>query len=225
MLRMRALRAQNLRDQAHDVIRASIIAGELEPGEIYSATVLAQRLGVSATPVREAMLDLASAGLVEPVRNRGFRILTPDERDLDEISELRLMLEAPAMRVLVERATDAQLAEFETTVREIEETAEAGDLAAFLLADRDFHLGLLELTGNRRLVRLVGQLRDQTRLVGLKPLAESGRLMASAREHRVILDALRQRDADRAEELMRTHLVHTRGIWAGRTEDDAGRAA
>ena len=217
---MKALRPQSLREQAQNVIRASIIAGELEPGEIYSATTLAQRLGVSATPVREAMLDLASAGLTAPVRNRGFRILAPEERDLDEISELRLLLEAPAMRVVVERATDAELTALERVVREIETTAEAGDLAAFLLADREFHLGLLELTGNGRLVRLVGQLRDQTRLVGLKPLAESGRLMASAREHRVILDALRERDADRAQEVMRTHLVHTRGIWAGRAEQD-----
>lgn len=204
------------------VIRASIAAGELAPGEIHSATVLAERLGVSATPVREAMLDLASSGLVEPVRNRGFRVLTPDERDLDEISELRMMLEVPAMRMVAEGATDEQLAAFDSVVAEIEATAVKGDLSAFLLADRDFHLGLLELTRNRRLVKLVEQLRDQTRLVGLKPLAESGRLEASAREHRAVLDALRERDADRAEQLMHTHLEHTRGIWAGRAERPAG---
>jgi DNA-binding GntR family transcriptional regulator len=218
---MRALTSESLRDQAGKVIRASILAGELEPGEIYSANVLAERLGVSPTPVREAMLDLASAGLVEPVRNRGFRVLVADERDLDEISELRLMLEVPAMRGVVERASDEQLSALESVVAEIERSAAEGDLARFLLVDRDFHLGLLELTGNRRLVRLVGQLRDQTRLVGLKPLAESGHLNASAREHRLVLDALRERDADRAQELMRSHLEHTRGIWAGRAERPA----
>jgi DNA-binding GntR family transcriptional regulator len=218
---LKALTRQSLRDQAGRVIHASIIAGELAPGEIYSATVLAERLGVSPTPVREAMLDLASAGLVEPVRNRGFRVLTADERDLDEISELRLMLEVPAMRRVVDRATGAQLDALAGLVAEIEESAAAGDLARFLVADRDFHLGLLELTGNGRLVRLVGQLRDQMRLVGLEPLADSGRLNASAREHRIVLDAVCARDADRAEELMRAHLVHTRGIWAGRAENRA----
>jgi len=200
------------------VIRASILAGELKAGEIYSATVLAQRLGVSPTPVREAMLDLANGGLVEPVRNRGFRVLAPDERDLDEISELRLMLEPQAMRVVVERADDAQLAEMEAIVETIEERAEAADVAGFLLADRQFHLGLLEILGNGRLVRLVAQLRDQTRLAGITELAREGNLTASAREHRDILAALRKRDADAAEELMRRHLVHTRGIWAGRSE-------
>ena len=215
---MKTLTPTSLREQAGQVIRASILAGELEAGEIYSATVLAERLGVSPTPVREAMLDLASGGLVEAVRNRGFRVLTPDDRDLDEISELRLMLEVPAMRVVVERAKDEQLEAFEEIVAEIEDRAEAADVAGFLVADRAFHLGLLELLGNGRLVAIVRQLRDLTRLVGITELAREGNLAASAREHRDILDALRARDADEAEALMRTHLIHTRGIWAGRSE-------
>jgi DNA-binding GntR family transcriptional regulator len=218
MAPMKALTPTSLREQAAQVIRASILADELKAGEIYSATVLAQRLGVSPTPVREAMLDLANGGLVEPVRNRGFRILMPDERDLDEISELRLMLEPAAMRSVSELATDAQLAELESVVVEIEERAEAADVAGFLVADREFHLGLLEILGNRRLVRLVAQLRDQTRLSGISELAREGNLTASAREHRDILAALRARDTDAAEQLMRKHLVHTRGIWAGRSE-------
>jgi DNA-binding GntR family transcriptional regulator len=142
----------------------------------------------------------------------------PDERDLDEISELRLMLEPAAMRSVSELATDAQLAELESVVVEIEERAEAADVAGFLVADREFHLGLLEILGNRRLVRLVAQLRDQTRLSGISELAREGNLTASAREHRDILAALRARDTDAAEQLMRKHLVHTRGIWAGRSE-------
>jgi DNA-binding GntR family transcriptional regulator len=215
---VKALTQTSLRQQAAEVIRASILAGELRAGEIHSATVIAQRLGVSPTPVREAMLDLANGGLVEPVRNRGFRVLTPDEGDLDEISALRLMLEPAAMRLVIEKATDDELAEMESVVTTIEERAEVADVAGFLVADRTFHLGLLELLGNRRLVRLVAQLRDQTRLVGIAELAREGNLTASAREHRDILSALRSRDAVAAEELMRKHLVHTRGIWAGRSE-------
>jgi DNA-binding GntR family transcriptional regulator len=218
MAPVKTLTPTSLREQAAQVIRASILANELQAGEIYSATVLAQRLGVSPTPVREAMLDLANGGLVEPVRNRGFRILSPDERDLDEISELRLMLEPPAMREVSARATDGQLEELDSVVTAIEERADAADVAGFLVADREFHLGLLEILGNGRLVRLVAQLRDQTRLAGITELAREGNLTASAREHRDILDALRARDADRADQLMRKHLVHTRGIWAGRSE-------
>jgi DNA-binding GntR family transcriptional regulator len=215
---VKALTQTSLREQAGQVIRASILAGELAAGEIYSASYLADRLGVSPTPVREAMLDLASGGLVEPVRNRGFRVLTPDDADLDEISELRLMLEVPALRTVVERASDTQLEALEEVVAAIEASAEAADVAGFLLADREFHLGLLKLHGNGRLLRLVAQLRDQTRLAGITELAREGNLAASAREHRDILESLRARDADLAESLMRRHLIHTRGIWAGRSE-------
>lgn len=80
---MRTLKQTNLREQAKEVIRAGIIGGELVPGQVYSATTLSGRLGVSQTPVREAMLDLANDGLVEPVRNRGFRVMTVADADLD----------------------------------------------------------------------------------------------------------------------------------------------
>jgi DNA-binding GntR family transcriptional regulator len=211
----------SLREQSQQVIRASILAGELAAGEIYSASTIAQRLGVSPTPVREAMLELANGGLVEPVRNRGFRILTPDEDDLDEISQLRLMLEVPSMRIVAGQASAADLHELSEVVEQIEATAAAADVAGFLLADRAFHLGMLELTGNRRLVGLVAQLRDQTRIAGITELAREGNLERSAAEHRDILDALEAGDADKAEELMKRHLIHTRGIWAGRAEPDA----
>ncbi|MGX7678577.1 GntR family transcriptional regulator [Jatrophihabitans sp. DSM 45814] len=217
---MRTLNQLNLREQAKEVIRASIVGGELVPGNVYSATTLSLRLGVSATPVREAMLDLANDGLVEPVRNRGFRILTVADDDLDEITELRKMLEVPAVRLVVAKATDADLDSLEASVVSIERAAARNDLARFLSEDRSFHLSMLSLSGNGRLVRLVGQLRDQTRLTGLRRLADSGMLAESAAEHRVILDALRARNARRAETLVRHHLDHTRGAWAGRAETD-----
>jgi DNA-binding GntR family transcriptional regulator len=213
---MRTLTPANLRGQAVEMLRASIVAGELEPGEIYSAPALAERLGVSATPVREAMLDLASDGLVQPVRNRGFRVVVVDEDALDEISELRQMLEVPAMGKVVARAGDEELVALFEKVDRIEAGAEGSDAAEFLFADRDFHLSLLALGGNARLVRLVGQLRNQTRLAGIKVLAESGQLMASALEHRPILEAVCRRDAELAQTLMRAHLDHTRELWAGR---------
>jgi DNA-binding GntR family transcriptional regulator len=213
---MRPLTTANLRGQAVEMLRASIVAGELEPGEIYSAPALAERLGVSATPVREAMLDLANDGLVQPIRNRGFRVVVVDEDALDEISELRQMLEVPAMAKVVAHAGDDELAALFEKVDRIEVAAARSDAAEFLFADRDFHLGLLILAGNTRLVRLVGQLRNQTRLAGIKVLAESGQLMASALEHRPILEAVCRRDAELAQGLMRAHLDHTRELWAGR---------
>ena len=216
---MQRLAHQSLRDQARAVIRSDIVAGDIAPGRIFSAADLAERLGVSATPVRVSLLDLASAGLVTPVRNRGFRVLETSDEDLDEIVELRLMLEVGALRRVVERADDADLAALRPTVDDIGAAADRHDLALFLSSDLDFHLGLLRLGGNRRLVEVVARLRDQTRLSGIKELADAGALGGAAEEHRAILAAVMARDVAGAEDLMRRHIGHTRGVWSGRSED------
>ena len=212
---LRSIQRTNLRDEAITVLRAAILGGELAPGSIHSAGALAERLGVSPTPVREAMLALVESGLVEVVPNRGFRVSVIDDEDLDEICALRMMLELPALALVIEQASDASLSELSMRVAELESAAADNDVAAFLVADRAFHLQLLALTGNRRLVRIVAELRDQTRIVGLQPLAAEEDLDATAAEHRTILEALQARDVSAAQHLMTIHLEQTRGIWAG----------
>jgi DNA-binding GntR family transcriptional regulator len=204
-----------------EVLRAAILGGDLAPGSIHSAVSLAERLGVSPTPVREAMLELATLGLVEVLPNRGFRVTTVDDQDLDEICQLRLMLEVPALGLVVGGASDEGLNELEQPLRELEDAARDRDVPAFLVADRDFHLSLLTLSGNRRLVEIIAGLRDQTRIVGMYSLGEADALRASAAEHRPILDALRARDTAAAERLMTMHLDHTRGAWSGRDEPES----
>lgn len=222
---LRSLRRRNLREEAVDVLRAAILGGELEPGSIHSAVSLAERLGVSPTPVREAMLQLANSGLVEVLPNRGFRVTVIDDRDLDEIFELRLLLELPAIALVIERAGEAELADLDRPLLALEEAADRLDVPAFLLADRDFHLSLLALTGNHRLVEIVGGLRDQTRIVGMHSLAEEGTLQATAAEHRPILEAIRAGKVAEAQRGMKVHLEHTRRDWAGRSEPTAEPAA
>ena len=221
---MRSLRRQNLREDALAALRAAILTGELEPDSIHSTTTLAESLGVSPTPVREAMLELARQGLVEPLPNRGFRIVAAYEKDLDEIRDLRLMLEVPALALVIEHASDADLKALLRHVDEIGRAAEKRDLQTFLTADRDFHLGLLALGENERLVRIVGELRDQTRIMGLGALASTGALEASGPEHSAILDSVLARDVGAAQRHMVDHINHTRGIWAGQTESEGDQS-
>jgi DNA-binding GntR family transcriptional regulator len=208
----------NLRSQARRIIRASIITGDTKAGEIYPISYFASQLGVSATPVREALFDLAHEGLVEVVRNRGFRVVVVDDHDLDEIYELRLMLEVPAVGRLAGKLSTEKIDQCREYARQIESHASEGDLVNFLEADRLFHTCLLNALDNRRLADIVGALRVQARLYGLPRLAESGELMDSAREHSRILDAVEAGDSLRAERLMRSHIEHSRGIWVGRSE-------
>ncbi|MCI0387057.1 GntR family transcriptional regulator [Streptomyces sp. CNQ085] len=199
---------EHLRDQVANALRAALIAGELQPGAIYSAPALATEYGVSATPVREAMLDLAREGLVEAVRNKGFRVTELSEQDLDEFTEIRSLIEIPTVGKVARSAGREQLEALRPLAEEIVAAARAGDLIGYLEADRRFHLDLLALAGNSRLVETVSDLRKRSRLYGLTELAEAGALVASAREHAELLDLMLAGDAAAAEEHMRHHLAH-----------------
>lgn len=206
-------RDDSLRDRALRVLRQAIVSGEIQAGELYSATALARRLGVSVSPVREAMLTLVNAGMMEPVRNRGFRVTELSPEDLDEIFELRLLLEVPAVKALATTDLTEQRSILDELVRATEESAADGDVNRFLAADREFHLALIELHGNRRLVDAVANLRDQTRLYGLHDTTPT-MLLAAAREHRIILGTLLSGDADKVETELAAHLFHVRHEWA-----------
>ena len=211
---------QSLREQVANVLRAAIVAGQMLPGVLYSVPTLAERFGVSATPVREAMLDLAKEGLVDSVRNKGFRVTELADKDLDDITQLRALIEVPTVAELATVITEAEVAELRPLAQAIVDSAADGDLIRYLEEDRRFHLGLLSLAGNPRLVDVVRDLRAQTRLYGLDGLVEQGRLTSSAAEHLELLDALQAHDAEWAEAVMRRHIAHVRGIWAAVPEDD-----
>jgi DNA-binding GntR family transcriptional regulator len=204
------------RERVADALRAALIAGELRPGEVYSAPTLAARFGVSATPVREAMLDLVKEGLVDTVPNKGFRVTAVSEEQLDEYTHVRALIEIPTVVDLATTADAVSLEALRPAAREIVQAAVAGDLIAYVEADTRFHLGLLALAGNAHLVEVVGDLRKRSRLYGLTVLLEAGRLLASAEEHLELLEALLARDADAVREVMTRHLGHIRGLWAAR---------
>ncbi|MEV6504579.1 GntR family transcriptional regulator [Streptomyces sp. NPDC051642] len=202
------------RERVVDALRAAMIAGELRPGEVYSAPTLAARFGVSATPVREAMLDLAKEGLVDTVPNKGFRVTAVSEKQLDEYTHIRALIEIPTVVGLAGTADPVSLEALRPAAREIVHAAVAGDLIAYVEADTRFHLGLLALAGNAHLVEVVGDLRGRSRLYGLTALVKAGRLLASAQEHLELLDALLARDKGAVREIMTRHLGHVRGLWA-----------
>lgn len=205
---------ERLRDQVAHALRAALISGELKPGEVYSAPGLAEDFGISATPVREAMLDLAREGLVEPVRNKGFRVTEVDERDLDQYSEIRMLIEVPMIGRITRSASLEELEALRPVAEQIVAAAREHDLIGYLEADRRFHLSLLALGGNDRLVETVGELRKRSRLYGLTALDESDRLLPSAEEHLELLDLMLAGDAEAAEACMSRHLGHVRSLWA-----------
>ena len=205
---------RNYRDQVAHALRAALVAGRLRPGELYSAPALAAQFGVSATPVREAMLDLVREGLVETVSNKGFRVTAVTEQQLDEYTHIRALIEIPTVTGLAHTAGPEAINALRPEAETIVAAAKAADLIAYVEADRRFHLGLLALAGNGHLVEVVGDLRKRSRLYGLTTLAERGLLEASAQEHIELLDALLARDEPAVSGVMTRHLGHVRGLWA-----------
>ncbi len=219
-----SLERTSLRDQALTAIKQALITGQIVPGVVYSAASLAAELGVSNSPVREAMLALVDDGLMEAVPNRGYRPVSLTDADLAEIAQVRELLEVPAAGLAAEIGLGGRFAELSGLVGQIEQSAAAGNLSGNLEADRRFHLLLIGACGNRRLTEMVARLRDQTRLYNLPALAASGALIASAAEHGPILDVIAAGDRAQAEALMRAHLAHLTTDWSAASEkNDAER--
>ena len=210
-----------LRETVLEELRTAIITGELREGELVSAPSLGQALGVSATPVREAMMDLVREGLVETVKNKGFRITTMSDKDLDDLAQIRLMLEPPAVRMIAGTIPDAAYRSLERLADESVRAAEREQVGDYLRFDREFHAQLLAFLDNAQLVELATSLRRRTRLYGIAAVAKEGRLAKSAEEHRELLRLLRVGDGEAAERLMRTHIGHARRLWATGVEEEA----
>jgi DNA-binding GntR family transcriptional regulator len=214
----------SLREQVLATIREALITGRIIPGVVYSAASLAAELGISNSPVREAMLALVDDGLMEVVPNRGYRPVALNRSDLAEIVQLRMLLEVPAAGMAAKMDLGERRAELEGLVERIEQTAADGDVSGGLAADRQFHLTLVDVCDNRRLTHQIARLRDQTRLYNIRRLARTGALVTSAGEHRPILAAIVAHDRRRAETLMRAHLGHITIDWSsgGEVDDEGG---
>lgn len=211
-------RVLSLRQRVEDVLAGAIISGGMPAGELFSAPTLALQFNVSTTPVREAMLNLEKRGLVEAVRNKGYRVTSVSLAELQDIVDVRLLLEPAAMGMLAGRLADTVLPELTALADEIVQGAERGDLAGYLAADAAFHTALTEQLGNARLTDIVVDLRGKTRLPGLASMLATEELMASAREHHELLALLAGGRSADAEALMSRHVGHVVGWWAGRAE-------
>ncbi|WP_229661891.1 GntR family transcriptional regulator [Phycicoccus endophyticus] len=201
--------ARSLADQVAAAIRDGVRTGALVPGALYSAYQLADDLGVSRSPVREALLRLAETGMVVLERNRGFRVHRPGPREVAEVFHLRLLLEVPVVERVAAAPPAGLVDALYEELRAMSAAAAAGDETTFMAHDQRLHDHVLLAGGNRRLASSVAHLRDVTRLLGASTVGQSRDLAAVADEHRPVVRAIETRDPDAAARAMREHLVHT----------------
>ncbi|MEV6957946.1 GntR family transcriptional regulator [Streptomyces sp. NPDC051207] len=199
----------SVRGQILDALRTALVSGELRPGEVYSAPVLGERFGVSATPVREAMQQLALEGAVEVVPNRGFRVVVRGARELAELAEVRALIEVPVMLRLARTVPVERWAELRPLAESTVRAASSGCAASYAEADRAFHREALSLAGNGQLLRIAEDLHRRAQWPVLSGTTTRGRadLVADAAQHTALLDALIARDLDVVRALVREHFA------------------
>lgn len=199
-------------DEVFTRLRERILTAELVPGSRHSVYRLADELGVSRTPVREAVLRLADLGLISIERNRGITIRGIRAEDVRDVFELRLMLEVPAAAGAARRADDALVVRLTAALEAMRVAALAGDEAAFNGHDRVLHAALGEALGNPLLSREVDRLRDSIRVRGVSTIDQTRTMADIAEEHAPIVAAVAARDPEAAALAMREHLEHTAAL-------------
>ena len=198
--------AQSLSDRAYYRIRELIVTLELAPGSPVSERELMELLGVGRTPIREALRALARERLVDVYPRRGMFVSRVDVRDLAGLSEVRNTLEPHAAHLAAERATEADRARIDLLLEEL--AAVAADPSERVLIDLDqrIHRQIYDCTHNPFLATTLNEYYVLTLRIWFLALDRVARLGDAVREHRRLLEAIRDGDADRAEETMRRHV-------------------
>jgi DNA-binding GntR family transcriptional regulator len=195
-----------LNHNIYEVVRRMIGVGPLVPGARIDEQAIAAQLGVSRTPVRDAITRLASEGLIEQRPYRGSFVRELSASQIDGLYETRQVLEGLAARRAVHHATDAELAEVAAILEEARLALDAHDLDGYAAADAQFHATIANLSRNESLIQSLERLRAQVQLVRVAANQDPDLAERTARERPRILAALRNRDADAAAKLMEEHI-------------------
>lgn len=186
-------------------LRHCIVEGSIRPGERLLSDDLAGRLGVSRTPVREALRRLEAEGYVSAASGKGLVVTEYSERDLEEVFFIRELLEGAAARLAAENASLADLRGMAELVEDMEIASERGDVGVFRTLTGEFH-GLVYTAGrNDRLAAMLRDIQNNVRRFSSSTLFTPGRMKDALAEHRALLAAFESRDGDRAEELARAY--------------------
>lgn len=195
-----------LYEQVAEQLRQRIFQRELEPGSWIDELKIAEQMGISRTPLREAIKVLAAEGLVTMKVRRGAYVTEMSDKDLRDVYHLLALLESDAAAVVAERATVQQLQALQTLHEELERSVHDRD--QFFAVNERFHMQLLALADNRWRDQLVTDLRKVMKLNRHNSLLKQGRIAESLQEHRTIMQALHARQPETARQALQAHFAH-----------------
>ncbi|MFO7753768.1 MAG: GntR family transcriptional regulator [Desulfobacteraceae bacterium] len=191
---------------ALDALRRSILSNELTPNVVYNEKALAQSLGISRTPVREALLELSSKRLVRFLPQKGVIINTFSDKDIEEVFEIRTALELFSINKICNSTQKLDSSSLKKCLDDQREAFRNNAPVEFMDADRALHIGFTALTRNEYLLEMMQGIRDIMHLMGFRALDIDGRMQEVVTEHEKILAAVEQKDSQAAMEQMENHL-------------------
>ncbi|MGN8817389.1 GntR family transcriptional regulator [Oribacterium sp. HCP28S3_H8] len=219
-----------LRDLVFNTLRQAILKGELKPGERLMEIQLAEKLGVSRTPIREAIRKLELEGLVLMIPRKGAEVAKISHKSLQDVLEVRGALEELATDLACQRITDEELESLRKAEAHFKQVVSSGGNEMQIAeADEAYHDIIYNASGNKKLVQMINNLREQMyryRLEYIKDEAKRGTLIS---EHEKILEAIRLRDIIRAKALMKEHIDNqemtvSRNLEEGEDEDESAKS-
>lgn len=199
-----------LRDVVFNTLRRAILKGELKPGERLMEIALAEKLGFSRTPIREAIRKLELEGLVIMIPRRGAQVANITEKDLNDVLEVRCCLEEMAIEKACARMTEQELEELADAECEFQGLLEEGDLTKLAEADVEFHEIIYRAAENKRLLQVLNNLREQIYRYRIEYLKDEKTRNRLVMEHREMYEAIRDRDIEKAKKIASSHIENQR---------------
>lgn len=196
-----------LRDVVFESIRGAILSGTIKPGERLMEVQMAEKLGVSRTPIREAIRKLELEGLVIMVPRKGVYVADLSVKDITDVLEIRAALEGLAASLAASRVKKEDVDSIEKAVREFDEAIKGEDFELIVEKDMQFHASIFEATNNEKLIALTNNLREQIQRFRVMMLKNSSKLNDMSSEHREIADAICNKNMEKAQELASSHIV------------------
>jgi len=191
-----------LREKILETIREAILKGALKPGEKVAEPELAERFGISRTPIREAFRQLESEGYLTVIPRKGAVVTSLSERDVEEFYAIKSVLEGFAAKMAAQKMTEKDLERLEGINEKLEKLAREGDVKNFFRVHNDFHECFIRAAGNDKLLELISQLLLKFNRLRMASLSLPGRMEISVQEHKKIIDAFKKRDGQLAESLV-----------------------
>jgi DNA-binding GntR family transcriptional regulator len=216
----------SLKDHAYRRIKTAILNLELKPGDALIEGELAERLGISKTPVRDALTELRREGLVTKIPYSGTFVSEITPQDIRDIIQIRTVLESLAARLATPLLTEAELQKLADLITFELDAIGAGNIEFASQCNGEFHDVIIHKVQNQRLVSILENIGDQMKRIRALSSQLQGRLHKSAEEHNLVLAALRDRDPDKAEEMLRVHMLSVlmdlsrEGVQRGEGVDD-----